>query len=107
MFDVSRTNSNSHHSFFFSLLECFAEQHQNLLVKYGLTGHQGEPDDEIGARRYIVVEKDEIESEKKNFSKLVSCTIKSIKEKENRLNLEHENDHDLIASKDDLIKYQK
>lgn len=90
-----------------SLLECFVEKHKNLLVKYGLTGHQGEPDDEIGARRYIVVEKDEIEDEKKNFTKLVSCTIKSVKEKENALNRDYSDAHALIANKNDLIKYQK
>lgn len=79
-------------------------------MKYGLIGHQDEPgesDGLVGARRYILAEKDEIENEKKKFTKLISCTIKSIKEKENSLNLEHPDAHDLITTQEDLIKYQK
>lgn len=77
------------------------------MVKYGLIGHQGDENDEIGSRRYIVVENDDIENEKKNFSKLISCTIKSIKEKTNLLNIDYPDYPKAISSKEDLINYQK
>jgi len=89
------------------VLEALADKHQkDLIVKYGLIGHQSNLDDEIGARRFVMVERDEVENEKKNFTKFVSCTIKSIKEKHNALDIDYP-DECLVTSKEDLVNYQK
>lgn len=73
-----------------------------------MIGYQSESTEEIGARRYVEIEKDEVEEEKKKFTKLISCTIKSVKDKDCISDRLYESDNlNLQVCKDDLLNYQK
>ena len=70
-------------------------------------GNQDEPNDEIGAKRYILCEKDEIDNSKKHFTKLISCTIKSVKDKDNSHNIFYPGTVNVPKNKEELLDYQK
>lgn len=90
------------------LLEQFHEKNKNLVVKYGLLGYQSDPNDEIGARRYVEIEKDDVEAEKAKFTKVISCTIKSVKDKDNTFDRLYDTGIlNLQTNKDDLLNYQR
>lgn len=63
------------------ILEAFAKAAtpEELLVKYVLSGFKGaDGDDDVRLQRFITVDAGELEEEKRYFSQLTGCVIKSV-----------------------------